>query len=323
MQEVLASGQVEVSGAHRPLQHQAQVALPGVDPGCGPQPRTSAACSCPDRSGGSAEGQWQLQHSGASGCMCGQTMVHHLMACRALHRASGCPGLLGETFEFQVMLPEDEGASLPTRRSAAATWWDRACRWASNVIDCLPSRCRNHSQYVGVRVGEASHPGPVSGPVFDVSNLLGPGFAEEIYKYIQQAVQEAVRQALQGLRGTGTTPAVSQAPAPQGEIQDGKGRKRRKRKGEGEAQAEAPAQGASQQKGAQNQKGKDKGKGGGSFLRNRPLQPKLRSRAAELSPRLGPPTKAKAMATRRSRLTVRAGLGWVPSPARRQIRSSG
>ncbi|CAE7464425.1 unnamed protein product, partial [Symbiodinium pilosum] len=90
-------------------------------------------------------------------------------------------------------------------------------------------------------------------------------FAEEIYKYIQQAVQEAVRQALQGLSGAGIAPAAPQVPDAKGETQDGKGRKRRKRQGKGEAQAEAQANGASQQKGAESQKGKDKGKGGGKL----------------------------------------------------------
>ena len=61
-------GQVEVSGAHKQLQHQAQVAQSGLDSSCVSPSRSPGAGRCPGRSGGSAEGKGQLQLSFVPGC---------------------------------------------------------------------------------------------------------------------------------------------------------------------------------------------------------------------------------------------------------------
>ena len=108
------SGQVEVSGAHRPLQRQAQVALSGLESSCVPQSRCLGAGRCPGRSGGSAEGKGQLQLSFVPGCAlsaaCGQEHRCESLRCQFRAGSSCQPGQVEvsgahEPFQHQSRSP--------------------------------------------------------------------------------------------------------------------------------------------------------------------------------------------------------------------------
>ncbi|CAE7832356.1 unnamed protein product, partial [Symbiodinium sp. CCMP2592] len=139
----------------------------------------------------------------------------------------------------------------------AATWVGYALPLA-----CIPRLQACWSPFVGVRVGEASHPGPKgsegkSGFNLDVGSLLGPDFAATIRSFIEAAVQKAIQEALQGLSLGGKGGHDPEQPGP-------KRRKRHHGKGAAAAAGEdsgghsgAPA--APTDPGSSNAKGKAKG----------------------------------------------------------------
>ena len=117
------------------------------------------------------------------------------------------------------------------------TCWDFICGLSCCLpATCIPSLQRSFSPLLGVRIGEASNPGP-RGPSgkgdngglgIDLSSLLGQDFSASIRKFIEQAIHKAIQDALQGMSLGSIGEIAQEQPGP----------KRRKRKHE---RANAPA----------------------------------------------------------------------------------
>ena len=205
----------------------------------------------------------------------------------------------GQTAEFgigvsvhvtQVPSSTQERATTDTRQQPA-TWSCIAgpLRWLRDAVNrwcpLEPRLTQSHDPSVGVRIGEASHPGP--GMQIDLGNLnalLGPAILQQIQEQIQRAVAQAVQQALQGLNLEGASSvhasrasAPNARPAPQEnedeEWQQPKRKRRRKSKGSGEGNVAAavspPASTPELPRAANPGKGQGKGKGKGEVPRKR------------------------------------------------------
>ena len=204
----------------------------------------------------------------------------------------------GQTAEFgigvsvhvtQVPSSTQERATTDTRQQPA-TW---SCisgplRWLRDAVSrwCTlePHLTQSHDPSVGVRIGEASHPGPdMQIDLGNLNALLGPAILQQIQEQIQRAVAQAVQQALQGLNLEGASSvhasrasAPNARPAPQEnedeEWQQPKRKRRRKGKGSGEGNVAAavspPASTPELPRAANPGKGQGKGKGKGEVPRN-------------------------------------------------------
>ena len=188
--------------------------------------------------------------------------------------AARAPGLLGELCAFGAMASKDPvcaqdraAKSEVSCLSAAVCWfkgWLQGC--GSGAANLVSARWSG-KPFAGVRVGEASHPGPPKG--LDALSFLGPGLLDTIKSAIQKIVEQAVKQSLgqAGLQqqplsakarnrkraklkkaalkrgGTGG-PGVSNPSAPvaakaAGKGDDGKGKGQHKGKGKGHGQPPA------------------------------------------------------------------------------------
>ena len=194
------------------------------------------------------------------------------------------PGLLGEQFALWAAIPKTLNLAYQsaTLHGAAAEPSPGSSRWAriANFCACdsfslrqwgsrAASFCSplwSGSPFAGVRVGEASHPGPAPKGL-EALNFLGPGLLDAIKTAIQQLVAQAIHQSL----GPG-----SQLP----QTASAKAKKRMRAKLRKAAKNRVPAGGSTGQPASQPQpapKGdskdvrpKDKGKGKGKGQQPRP-----------------------------------------------------
>ena len=133
------------------------------------------------------------------------------------------------------------------------------------ATDTSPNLQACHDAYTGVRVGEASHPGPpgslnIGG--LDIQSLIGPQILAAIQAKIQEAVDAAVKQALAGLNLSAATanpgctePSQTATKLRRKKHLAAKLKAKAKRKAQATAPTPAPAAEV---------KGKGKGKGNGA-----------------------------------------------------------
>ena len=100
--------------------------------------------------------------------------------------AARAPGLLGELCAF--------GAEVSCL-SAAVCWVADCLQGFGGCVTGLVSARWSGKPFAGIRVGEASHPGPVKG--LDALSFLGPGLLDTIKSAIQKIVEQAVKQSLE------------------------------------------------------------------------------------------------------------------------------
>ena len=131
-----------------------------------------------------------------------------------------------------------------------------------------PQHQASHDQFTGVRVGEATHPGPKGsksdnrGPAGDnFLSLLGPDLMNSIREAIQTMVKNAIQQSL-AASGVVTTAATKGRNARKRKAKLRKAAQRRAGAGgtSGKADGPAPAANADKTSGAPPAKGKGKGK---------------------------------------------------------------
>ena len=184
------------------------------------------------------------------------------------------PGLLGELCAFGAVASKDPACaqdraakSEVSCHSAAVCWFAGCLQGLGGCVVGLISARWSGKPFAGVRVGEASHPGPPKG--LDALSFLGPGLLDTIKSAIQKIVEQAVKQSLghAGLQqqplsakaknrkraklkkaalkrgGTGgpsgTNPSVPVAAKAAGKGDDGKGKGQHKGKGKGHGQPPA------------------------------------------------------------------------------------
>ena len=187
--------------------------------------------------------------------------------------AARTPGLLGELCAFGAVASKDpvraqdrDARSKDSCLSAAVCWFAGCLQGFGGCVASLVSARWSGKPFAGVRVGEASHPGPPKG--LDALSFLGPGLLDTIKSAIQKIVEQAVKQSLgqaelqqplsakaknrkraklkkaalkRGGTGgpSGPNPSAPVAAKAAGKDDDGKGKGQHKGKGKGHGQPPA------------------------------------------------------------------------------------
>ena len=134
--------------------------------------------------------EWLCSPGKSSRCQrCCPAAGPHICACLAK-----CYGLVGgvlSAFRVHVGAWLFSFCSLSRRDCFAAPGQDGG-------VPSYRSACWSGSPYAGVRVGEASHPGPKAPKGLDLGSLsfLGPGLIDSIKQAIKSLVEQAVQQSL-------------------------------------------------------------------------------------------------------------------------------